>query len=72
MLTMDQVVARLTSSTSPLTQEGADHILTAQLVCAGLALVAGTLWIGVVLEITGNQTEETSAAGNLPQPPAWY
>ena len=36
-----------------------------------MVLVAGVLWILVVREITDNQTE-TSAVGNLPQPPAAF
>ena len=71
-LTLERVVARMTSSTSPLTQEGADRILVASLLYGGMALVAGLLWIGVLREITADQAEETSAVGNLPQPPAAF
>ena len=71
-ITMGGVVSRMTSSTSPLTQEGADHILVASLLYGAVALVAGVLWIGVVREITDNQAEETSVAGNRPQPPTAY
>ncbi len=62
----------MTASSSPLTQGGADRILYAQLASAGVALVAGGLWIGLVREITDNQTEVSSAFGNLPQPPAAF
>ena len=68
LVVLDQVVTQMTSSSSPLTQEGADRILYGQLAAAAAALVAGVLWIGLVREITDNQTEESPAVGNLPQP----
>jgi len=57
LITMDRVVARLTSSTAPLTQQRADHLAPVHLVFAAVALIAGMLWVGVVAEITDNQTK---------------
>ena len=55
LITMDRVIARLTTSTTPLTQQRADHLVVVQLVFAAVALIAGMLWVGVVAEITDNQ-----------------